>query len=193
MATDPEKEMDDLLRRLSTGEPEAVARFLERYQRQILRHIELNLRSRGKLCARGAQNGFDAQSVFISTVRSFLDRLKQGGLRFDDPNKVIAYLKTTSSHKILTRLRAPSQHKSLDAAESIADPSPSPVDLLANNSLKDRLLDGIDPVDRTILQLRAEGFTIREIAEAVNMTPATVHRRLQKVINRLRDQNDGEQ
>lgn len=74
------------------------------------------------------------------------------------------------------------------ARAPVGDPGPDPEQAAISSDLRDtvrRALDSLPERERTVLLMREEGFTHREIAEAVNTTTGSVGTMIARALDRL--------
>ncbi len=89
--------------------------------------------------------------------------------------KVINTIEHHRDHRCTTREQSSSTS---DGSSQLADRNPTPEEL---NILVDYLawiLNHLNPVQREIIQLRLEGYTVAEIADRVQLSQRTVKRAL---------------
>jgi RNA polymerase sigma factor (sigma-70 family) len=183
---------DHLLAELRAGNPSAAARVVERYAHRLvaLARKNLNRRILGKE---------DPEDVLQSVFKSFFHRVSAGQFRLDSRDNLWALLVRLTLHKCGHRAehygaaRRDVQREA--AAPQPADASsvpwealarePTPVEAAMLAETVERLLTGLEPHQRQIVQLSLEGESPARIAAAVGVTQRTVQRVLRGVRERL--------
>ncbi len=178
----------DLIRRVREGSEEAAWDLVNQYGESIRRAVRraLNEKMRSK---------FDSLDFVQIVWNSFFHA--RGKLdRFDHPEELAAYLTTMAKNKVGMEIRRRLmtekyniQHEqSLDQlqAKGGADmPSrqPAPVDLAIAREQWDRLLQDQPQHYRQIIQLRLQGYTNQQVADALHLDERTVRRFLKKLFD----------
>ena len=133
----------------------------------------------------------DEEDVVQSVFRTFFRRNRDGQFAFDDSYDVwhllaaITYRKVANTVKHHRRDRRNSKlQEPLSAPDQeicLADRSPSPEELNVMFDYLRWILDQLPELQKTMLQLRMEGYSIAEIAEQVSLSQRSVKRGLAKV------------
>ncbi|HZD06390.1 MAG TPA: sigma-70 family RNA polymerase sigma factor, partial [Longimicrobiales bacterium] len=107
----------------------------------------------------------------------FLRLYRRGSL----PDRPEAWLVTVSLNLFrndrATRSRRRRRLDRMRAVAAHSDPPPAPIDAVAAGELRARArraLDRLEPRERQLLVLRAEGYAYRDIAEALELHEASV-------------------
>lgn len=128
-----------------------------------------------------------AQEAFVR----FLDREVEG-----DPAGVRAWLFKVATHLLRDRARVQANRERLLQEHPIApDGPPLPDEELAQRERVARVrraLAGLEHRDRTLLLLREEGLSYRELAEALGVQPSSVGTLLVRARRRLEERMSGE-
>ena len=183
---------DDLLADLRAGDPSAAARVVDRYARRLVALARKNLDRRilGKE---------DPEDVLQSVFKSFFQRVSAGQFRLDSREDLWALLVSLTLHKCGHRVeyfRAARRDVQREAAPPPPAESsggdwqalarePTPVEAAMLAETVERLLCGLEPHQRQIVQLSLEGEAPARIAAAVGVTQRTVQRVLRGVRERL--------
>ncbi len=178
----------NLIRRVREGSEEAAWDLVNQYGESIRRAVRraLNEKLRSK---------FDSLDFVQIVWNSFFHA--RGKLdRFDHPEELAAYLTTMAKNKVGMEIRRRLmtekyniQHEqSLDQlqAKGGADmPSrqAAPVDLAIAREQWDRLLQDQPQHYRQIIQLRLQGYTNQQVADALHLDERTVRRFLKKLFD----------
>jgi RNA polymerase sigma factor (sigma-70 family) len=189
-----------LIAYLKSGDPalgdEAARRIWERYLPRLLTLARRHLDRRIRVLQ-------DEDDVVQSMGRSFFNRLRRGDFDLADRDELWALLMTITRNKACTaanrlfaaqrdvrraRPLSPSDESSsaisheavtLEAAE------PTPAEAAAlNEALERRLRDLPEPDLRQVALMKLEGFTNREIAEAMACSDRSVERKLSLIRKR---------
>jgi len=70
-------------------------------------------------------------------------------------------------------------------------PEATPPALIADRDELDRILHGVPPDDRQLLQMHADGYSWKELAAVAGMTPDAVRMRVTRLLQRLRERWEG--
>jgi DNA-directed RNA polymerase specialized sigma24 family protein len=184
----------ELLERVRGGDREACAEFIVRYGARIRRRV------RGKLSP-AMRRLFDSQEI-MSTVARRLDVLVAAGqLHAVSDGQVWSLVFTIAENSLIEKARV---FRSLQAKEGEDSPlakrvierlrhaertNPEGVEVEIDNVL--RTLG--DRVDRQILSLWLMGRDSMSIAAAVDLAPAAVRKRWERIRDRLREAYAGEE
>jgi RNA polymerase sigma-70 factor (ECF subfamily) len=181
--------LQGLLARIRDGEEEAARELLERYETKVRlvvrRQLPRLLRSR-----------FDSIDFLQSVWGSFFHRIRTGPNDLQEERNLIAFLAWAARNKVIDEYRrAASQKQDIhresplrfaeDGAElAAADETPSQV--AEAREMYGRLNDLLPEDRRVILELKAAGFTTREIGDRLGVSERTVQRVLEDLRNRAR-------
>jgi DNA-directed RNA polymerase specialized sigma24 family protein len=181
-------DLDGLLGRVRAGDRDATAEFINRYGARIRRRV------RGKLSP-AMRRLFDSQEI-LSTVARRLDKLvADGRLRAASDGQVWSLVFTIADHSLIEKARVFKVLKSREGEDgelagrmlrrmrdaAATDPEGPELEL-------DRALSSLgDRVDRQILSLWLMGQGAASIGAAVDMEPATVRKRWERIRGQLRD------
>ena len=187
--------VDDLIRRLKTGDASAAESVFRRYSSQLisLAQARLNWRLRRKL---------DPEDVVQSAFNSFFKLQAAGELSFANSDALWGLLSLITIRKCGRRLehfraacRDIELEKSalLNAAEidaSRADwdaiaQEPTPSEAAIFNETIEELLRPMDERDRQIVTLALQGWTSLEISEEMGRSERTIQRVLERLKSNL--------
>lgn len=179
---------NDAMGGLRIGDQQAATEVYQRFARRLiaLAHRRLDATLQAKA---------DPESVVQSVFRSFFARQAQGQFAFDDWDSLWSLLVRITLRKCC-RVAAtyhadcrdvrrevgqePAQDVGLAKDQALArEPTPEEATMLAD--LLERLMQGLDSTQQTILAQRLQGYTVREISANVGRTERTVHRVLGQV------------
>jgi len=173
-----------LLQRASLGDESAAAEILQAYGRSMLRAVRYRLKQQ-------LRRDFDStdftQAVWQSFFASPIDASK-----FSDPRALCAYLARLGERKVQefarrenTLKRGGKRRQPLDSAvanskaSAACDPTPSQ-EAMALETWQ-RLVQGLSPRDRKILELRYQGQSNVDIGLALGIAESTVRYVLEKL------------
>lgn len=179
--------LGELLERVRTGDREAGAEFISRYGGRIRRRV------RGKLSP-AMRRLFDSQEILATVARRLDVLVANGQIQAVSDGQVWSLVFTIVDHSLVEKarvyrgLRAKEGEDSglaerildrLRAAERYREDGPELEIDRALRSLGDR-------VDRQILSLWLMGRDSSSIAVAIDMAPATVRKRWERIRDQLR-------
>jgi RNA polymerase sigma factor (sigma-70 family) len=193
MSTDePEPECENdiqvFLARIQAGDESAARELLTRYEAEVRlvvrRQLPRLLRSR-----------FDSLDFLQSVWGSFFRRLRVGPTEFEDSRHLVAFLARAAKNKVIDEYRrAASQKHDMHREEPIWFENHRPRELAADLDTPSevaqareefgRLRDLLPEDRRSILELKAEGLSSREIGERLGMSERTVQRVLEDLRRR---------
>jgi RNA polymerase sigma-70 factor (ECF subfamily) len=181
----------ELVTRAKAGEMEAFELLTSQYERQVY-----------SLALRLLRNPHDAEDVTQQTFLSVIEHL--GGFREEASFETwLMRIATHAAFKVLRKRRglemvsldqlaeSPEDGEPIPLPGFIADWRESPERLVAKNETRRLIEDALDHLDenhRVVFLLRdVEGMSIRETADALNMSEANVKVRLLRARLRLRE------
>jgi RNA polymerase sigma factor (sigma-70 family) len=174
-----------LVRKLAEGDTAAAAQvFLiyEPYLRVVVRR-QLSSRLRAKL---------DSTDVVQSVFANALERFRDAGCQFRDPDHLRALLVTMTRNRFIDRLRehraALDAERSLDAIDADMMPAsrqPPPSEIAQAEELWDQLMDKCPPQHRELLRLKREGRPVSEIVQRTGLNDGSIRRILRRLARRL--------
>jgi RNA polymerase sigma factor (sigma-70 family) len=174
------------LARIQAGDEQAARELLTRYEAEVRlvvrRQLPRLLRSR-----------FDSLDFLQSVWGSFFHRVRTGPADFEDSRHLVAFLARAAKNKVIDEYRrAASQKQDMHREEPIWTDGRHPRELAADIDTPSelaqareefgRLCDLLPADRRTILELKAEGLSSKDIGERLGISERTV----QRVIEDLR-------
>ena len=173
--------LEILLNRLESGDDAAAQQVFvdyEPYLRKVVRRM-LPAELRPK---------FDSIDIVQSVWGDVLIRFREGGMRFESAVQLRAFLLKATRNRFVDRVR---QHRTAVRIEQpINDailqnppqsPSPHASEVAIANELWQRLLAASPQDHRPILELRAQGNTLMEIAKQTGLHEGSVRRILRNL------------
>jgi RNA polymerase sigma-70 factor (ECF subfamily) len=138
--------------------------------------------------------GADPEGVVQSALGSFFARVGRSQLEFDGWEELWGLLVVITLRKcgkrrdyLRARRRDPGRRAVADppdAAEAV-DRDPTPLEAVMLADLVQRLLKGLDPTERGIMELTLEGYTAREVSERLGRSERSIWRVREGVRERL--------
>ncbi len=175
----PPGELKAFLARIRAGDEEAARELLGRYEAQVRlvvrRQLPRLLRAR-----------FDSLDFLQSVWGSFFRRMHAGPEQFEDPQCLVAFLARAARNKVIDEYRrSSSQRRDVRLEESLWEGSrprdlPDDADTASEvaqaHEAFSLLRDSLPEERRAVLELKAEGYTSREIGERLGISERTVRR-----------------
>jgi RNA polymerase sigma-70 factor (ECF subfamily) len=141
----------------------------------------------------------DPESVAQSVFRSFFTRQAQGQFDLQDWDSLWSLLVRITLRKCCRRavaLQAECRDVRREVAQARTDESslgnwqalardPTPQEAAVLTETLEHLLHGLDENQQTILTMRLEGYTVREISDRVDRTERSIYRLLRQVRDAL--------
>jgi RNA polymerase sigma-70 factor (ECF subfamily) len=177
------------LTRIQAGDEDAARELLSRYEAEVRlvvrRQLPRLLRSR-----------FDSLDFLQSVWGDFFQRVRNGPAEFHDERHLVGFLARAAKNKVIDEYRrAASQKGNMHREEPLWGDGQRPRDLAAAGASPsqvaeareayDRLLVLLPTDRRTILTLKAEGLSSREIGDRLGVSERTVQRVLEDLRRRV--------
>lgn len=177
----------DLVARWRTGDELAATELFHRYRNRLCAFV----RSR---FSRRLAGQLEPEDVVQSAFRSFFTRTREGAYQFPREGDLWRLLVAITFHKLKHQADhhaaekrdlarhctfSPTGSTILGARLASRDPTPS-----ANAAFEEtlaQLFDGLEPIQKRIVELRLQGFHIEEIADDIQRSERTVRRCLEQV------------
>jgi len=178
------------LERVRAGDEQAARELLTRYEAEVRlvvrRQLPRLLRSR-----------FDSLDFLQSVWGSFFRKVRSGPTEFEDSRHLVAFLARAAKNKVIDEYRrAASRKNDMHREEPLWGEGGRPKDVAGRNDTPSEVAQAHEVFDmlqsllpeerRTILELKAEGLTSRDIGERLGLSERTV----QRVIEDLRRKAD---
>ena len=182
-------DLQGFLQRIQSGDDSAARELLQRYEPEVRlvvrRQLPRLLRSR-----------FDSLDFLQSVWGSFFRRMRDAPTDFEDSRHLVAFLARAAKNKVIDEYRrAASLKQDMHREEplwgdgrrpkEVADPIDSPSELAQAHEVLGRLRDLLPEERRSILELKAEGLSSREIGERLGISERTVQRVLEELRRRM--------
>jgi RNA polymerase sigma-70 factor (ECF subfamily) len=181
--------IQQLLARIRDGDDEAARELLLRYETKIRlvvrRQLPRLLRSR-----------FDSLDFLQSVWGSFFQKIRTGPNDLDEEQNLITFLAWAARNKVIDEYRrAATQKHNIKREERLEHTKGHEVALATGDTPSqvaearetfDRLREQLPEDRRVILELKAAGYSCREIADRLQMSERTVQRVLETLRDRAR-------
>src|SRR3954462_15933112 len=166
---DEEENISSFLARIQAGDEAAARELLTRYEAEVRlvvrRQLPRLLRSR-----------FDSLDFLQSVWGSFFRRVRTGPAEFEDSRHLVAFLARAAKNKVIDEYRrAASRKQDMHREEplwtegmrprEVAADIDTPSELAQAHEVFVHLRDLLPAEHRTILELKAEGLSSRDIGE----------------------------
>ena len=181
--------IQELLTRIKDGDEGAARELLTRYESKVRlvvrRQLPRLLRSR-----------FDSLDFLQSVWGSFFHKIRTGPNDLNEEQSLITFLAWAARNKVIDEYRrAATQKQDMTREErleirgdkeSCLAVGDTPSQLAQANETYDRLRDLLPEDRRVVLELKAAGYSCREIGDRIGMSERTVQRVLEDLRDRAR-------
>lgn len=190
--SDDGDEIRRVLARVQAGDEDAARELLRRYEPEVRlvvrRQLPRLLRSR-----------FDSIDFLQSVWGSFFHQVRQGTARFEDSRHLVAFLASVARNKVVDEYRhagsgkrdvrreVPLWEPDADGPRELPSESATPSELVEARDALERLRGLVPESRRSILDLKADGLSTREIGERLGLSERTVQRVLEDLRRRLEE------
>jgi RNA polymerase sigma-70 factor (ECF subfamily) len=192
-----ESDLPGFLARIQAGDEGAARELLARYEAEVRlvvrRQLPRLLRSR-----------FDSLDFLQSVWGSFFRRVRNSGgpAEFEDSRHLVAFLARAAKNKVIDEYRrAASRKQDMHREEPLWTDGNRPKDLPARidspsevaqaHEVFGRLRDSLPKERRSILELKAEGLSSKDIGERLGISERTVQRVLEDLRRRAESEWEG--
>jgi RNA polymerase sigma factor (sigma-70 family) len=186
---DGEAGIADFLKRIQAGDDGAARELLQRFEAEVRlvvrRQLPRLLRSR-----------FDSLDFLQSVWGSFFRRMRTSPTEFEDSRHLVAFLARAAKNKVIDEYRrAASRKHDMHREEplwgegghprEVADSNDSPSEVAEANEALGRMRELVPEEKRSILELKAEGYSSKDIGERLGISERTVQRVLEELRRRI--------
>jgi RNA polymerase sigma-70 factor (ECF subfamily) len=181
----------ELIGRIRSGDGEAAAELVARYEPAIRREVRLRLEDPR------LRRVFDSMDVCQSVLASFFVRAAAGQFDIQEPGQLVRLLVTMTRNKVASAAKRQYRQRrdnrrvepgGDEALGKVADAGPSPSQFIAGKELLNAFRQGLNPAERQLADLRAEGLTWEEVAARVGGTSQARRVQLARAIDRVAQQ-----
>jgi len=158
----------DFVRRIRAGDETAAQELVRHYEPLIRREVRLHLEDRR------LQRLFDSMDICQSVLASFFPRMAEGQYDVNRPEDLVKLLVKMARNKLASAARRQYRQRRDQRRHAlvpslglyqVADPNPSPGDLVAGIELMQRFQNLLSPEERQVADLRSQGLAWADIAE----------------------------
>jgi RNA polymerase sigma factor (sigma-70 family) len=184
-----ESELSEFLQRIQAGDEGAARELLSRFEAEVRlvvrRQLPRLLRSR-----------FDSLDFLQSVWGSFFQRMRTAPTQFEDSRHLVAFLARAAKNKVIDEYRrAASRKHNMHREEplwgeghgpkDVPDPIDSPSEVAQAREILVRLQELMPEGRRTILEMKAEGLSSKDIGQRLGISERTVQRVLEELRRRM--------
>ncbi len=184
-----ESELTEFLRRIQAGDEGAARELLSRFEAEVRlvvrRQLPRLLRSR-----------FDSLDFLQSVWGSFFRRMRTAPTEFEDSRHLVAFLARAAKNKVIDEYRrAASRKQDMHREEplwgdglrprDVPDPADSPSEVAQAHEVLGKLRELMPADRRSILEMKAEGLSSKDIGERLGISERTVQRVLEDLRRRM--------
>lgn len=179
-------DLDVMIAGLRQGDPATVRQFCDRYGSGLERLARSNMAS-------GLRRRVGPDDVVQSVYRTFLRRAGDGQFVLDDADGLWRLLCAITLTKVREKARYHLRlkrgyhlevHEEPGTEPGWVDDGTAPDDAVAFAELFERLIDGLDDVERSIVDLKLQDRSNGEVAERLGRSERTVRRILARMRTR---------
>ena len=180
----------DFVRRIRTGDAQAAAELVQRFEPFIRREVRFHLRDLR------LQRIFDSADICQSVLASFFARAASGQYDIEEPWQLFALLMGMARKKLAFQVRKQRtrrrdvrrlQEGVLEDWDAEA-PGETPSELVAGKELLDLFRRQLNQEERHMAELRSQGCGWKEIAVQLGGTPEGRRMQLGRAIDRVAQQ-----
>jgi DNA-directed RNA polymerase specialized sigma24 family protein len=178
----------DLLRRIRSGDADAAAELVRRYEPEIRRAIRV------KLTDPRLRRVLDSVDVCQSVLGNFFVRAAAGQFELDNPRQLLGLLVTMARNKVLDHARRQQadrrDQRRLDAGaagglEQVADGGPGPGSIVAGRELLEEVRRRLSDEERELAEERAQGRDWAAIAADRGGSAEALRKKLARALDRV--------
>ena len=185
----------ELIARVRTGDEQAAADLVRRYEPAIRRA------ARVRLVDTRLNRLLDSMDICQSVMASFFVRAALGQFELDTPDQLLRLLATMTRNKLAGQVKghraarrdfrrvaaAPndSDGEAADIAAQIAGQDPTPSRDVAARELLEEALRRLSPEERRILDCREQGGQWAQIAAELGSSPEAIRKKLTRAVDRV--------
>ena len=181
--------LSEFLQRIQAGDEGAARELLQRFEAEVRlvvrRQLPRLLRSR-----------FDSLDFLQSVWGSFFRRMRTAPTEFEDSRHLVAFLARAAKNKVIDEYRRAGSRKndmhreeplwsSGRRARDLPDTIDSPSEVAQAHEIFGRLRALVPEEKRTIVEMKAEGLSSKDIGERLGISERTVQRVLEDLRRRM--------
>jgi RNA polymerase sigma-70 factor (ECF subfamily) len=187
-----EARLQVLVEQLRRGDEAAAEELVRFYEPQVRRAIRVRLRNRH------LRRLLETSDVCQSVLKSFFMQVARGQDHIHDPTRLRQLLMAMARKKLVSYARHHTAAKRdvrrqvslADCLEALTarDQGPSPLDVVALRDLLSTVRGHFTDEEWTLINLRADGQTWREIAACIGSTEDAVRMKVCRAVERVRNE-----
>jgi RNA polymerase sigma factor (sigma-70 family) len=186
---DESRDVRDLLARIQRGDEAAARELLCRYESKVRMVVRRQL-------PRLLRSRFDSLDFLQSVWGSFFRRMRTSPTEFEDSRHLVAFLARAAKNKVIDEYRRSASRKHdmhreeplwVDGRrpKDVPDPIDSPSEIAQAHEIFDQLRELVPEEKRSILEMKAEGLSSKDIGERLGISERTVQRVLEDLRKRV--------
>ncbi len=178
----------DFIQRIRSGDDVAAEELVRSYEPLIRREVRMRIDD-DRL-----NRAFDSLDVCQSVLASFFVRAATGEYDLERPDQLVRLLVTMARNKLASRARLERRQRrdirrvTSSPPEGIVDSRPSPSQAFSHRELLEELRKSLTDEERSIADLRGQGFAWDEVAEQLGGTGQARRMQLARGIDRVAEQ-----
>jgi RNA polymerase sigma-70 factor (ECF subfamily) len=178
----PDPSFDRLMSRLRCGDDATAAAVFRRFAAQLISLTRDNLDT-------WMRSKVDPEDIVQSVFRSFFVRFRDGDWNFVNWDSLWGLLTLVTLRKCSNRCaylcrECRDVRREINGAATVGpdvpsepiDPAPSPLEAAMLTETVERLLKGLEPPERAVVELSLQGYSAAEIAERLGRAGRSVRR-----------------
>ena len=183
---------EDLLKKAQAGDETAMAELVHRYESDV------RMVARARL-GRALRPHVDSVDLVQSVHKSLMIGLRAEQFDISSPDKLVALATTIVRRKVARKWRKLKRQQRLSGNPSntvqelsgmlvaVGDSETDPAREVALQEAAERVLESLSDAERSVMELRIEGFTTAEIARQLDLDADVLRVKLSRLRRRLRD------
>lgn len=181
-----------MIGRVRAGDEAAAAELVRAYEPLIRREVRLRIRDQR------LYRLFESRDVCQSVLGSFFVRTALGEYDLATPGQLVRLLMAMTRNKVATAAQRQRRQRrdyrrttgEDELLQQVADPSPSPSELVSGAELLARFRAGFSAEERAIADLRKQGLGWGEITTELGGTPQARRMQFARAVERVSRQVD---
>jgi RNA polymerase sigma-70 factor (ECF subfamily) len=178
------------IKRIRSGDEQATADLVKRYEPEIRREVRLRLRDPR------LRRDFDSMDICQSVLASFFVRAALGQYELDRPEQLLRLLVTMARNKLIYQVRRQRRQRrdnrlmdesGQEKLQTVAS-GVSPSDVVAQREILQKVRERLNEEERKIADLRGQGREWAEVAAQLGGTPEGRRKQLARAIERVADE-----
>ena len=188
-SSDPLPPLSALVSAIQAGDEHAVGIFIKHYEPQLRRVLRVTK------VIRLLQSQMDSQDLVQSVFMQVIQDIRAEKVRFNDMKALEGYLKKVGRNRLhdhIRRLKAAKRDQQrtiggeAGALAAVAGAGPSPSQIAEIREQVARVEACTSPSELEMIKERAEGAGWKELAEARDVSPEALRKRIERVRQRIR-------